>query len=86
MFHSISKRLPIIWSILIFVIILGTPHKQAHAYLDPGSSSFLIQIIAASLLGLIMTLRIYSTRIMVSIRKLLGKTSETKADDDINEI
>ena len=83
---SVSKRWQIIWFVLVFVLILGTPNKQAHAYLDPGSSSFLIQIIAAGLLAMIMTLRIYSTRLIIFVRKLLGIKSETKMDDDINEV
>jgi len=36
--------------------------KNAYAYLDPGTGSYLIQIIAAALLGALFSLRIFWSR------------------------
>ena len=84
--NSMPRWAKFVWTILVFAIIVWMPNNQAHAYLDPGSSSFIIQIIVAGLLGMVMTLRFYWVRITNAIRNLLGIKSEAKIDDDISDI
>lgn len=43
------------------------------AYLDPGSGSYLLQLLIASALGGVLVLRIYWTKVIGFIRRLLGK-------------
>jgi hypothetical protein len=38
-------------SVVISLLLLSAFTQQVHAYLDPGSGSYLIQIIIASLVG-----------------------------------
>jgi hypothetical protein len=45
-----------------------------HAYLDPGSGSYLLQLLIASALGGLVVLRMYWSRVSAFIRRLLGKT------------
>lgn len=52
------------------------PAARAHAYLDPGSGSFILQLVIASLLGIIFVMRRYWGKISVFFRNLF-----TREDD-----
>lgn len=59
-------------------------HFTPLAYLDPGSGSFLIQILIAALLGIGVAIRASWSR----IKKLFGKDKvdgQTDKDADINQ-
>ena len=45
----------------------------AHAYLDPGSGSLLLQGLIAGLLGALMAIRIYFAKIKLFVKRLLGR-------------
>ena len=52
------------------------------AYLDPGSGSFIIQLIIAGALGGMFLLRSYIGRLFASVRRLFGrKDKEDKRDE-----
>ncbi len=53
-------------------------HFAPHLYLDPGSGSFLIQLLIAALLGLGIALRASWGK----IKGLFGKKSEAADEDD----
>ena len=48
------------------------------AYLDPGSGSFILQVLIASLVGIGFTIRAYWDR----IRKIFNKDLEESLEDD----
>jgi hypothetical protein len=52
------------------------------AYLDPGSGSYLIQLLIAGLLGAAFAVRMSWSRIKSFFRRLLGKP---EADDEFEE-
>ena len=54
-----------------------------HAYLDPGSGSFIIQLIIASLVGAGFLLRGYWSKITNFIRGTKDE-SEEESDDDLD--
>jgi hypothetical protein len=54
-------------------------HFSIQPYLDPGSGSFIIQILIASLLGVGLALRAYWTKIKA---RLGGKQDAADEDDD----
>jgi hypothetical protein len=57
-------------------------HFTPLAYLDPGSGSFLIQILLAALLGIGVAVRASWSR----IKKLFGKgQTDEQADEDADE-
>lgn len=43
------------------------------AYLDPGTGSFLLQILLAGFLGFLFTLRLYRDRIVAAVQRLFRK-------------
>lgn len=69
----------------LFVVVSAVSNVWAsgltapHAYLDPGSGSYLLQLLIASLLGGLVVLRMYWSRVRAFFRRLLGKTPP---DDD----
>jgi hypothetical protein len=46
------------------------------AYLDPGTGSFLLQILVAGFLGFLLTLRLYRDRIMAAVMRLFKRSHE----------
>jgi len=57
--------------------ILIYPLKNGHAYLDPGSGSFILQLLIASLVGGFFIVKTYWKKILAFFR---GQPSE--AEDD----
>jgi len=71
--------------VALFLLIAGSATAHAGelqgtlklAYIDPGSGSFIIQIVVALLAAVTVTTRIYWTR----IKSWLGMASEKQADN-----
>jgi len=62
---------------LFFLIIV----RPARAYLDPGSGSFILQMILGAFLGGLFTIKVYSRKVKSFILKISGRTkSEDKHD------
>jgi hypothetical protein len=61
----------------IFILALGLLptflETRAHAYIDPGSGSFLFQIMVASLVGAGFAVKAHWTRIKTFIKNLFQK-------------
>jgi hypothetical protein len=66
--YNMKKKVPLLIVILIAIADL----HQAHAYLDPGTGSMLIQVIIAGALGAAFTLKLYWKRLKGFLSK--GKT------------
>ena len=70
------------FSILIFTLVclLGwTP--EVHAYFDPGTGSMVLQILMASILGFLFTLKTYWGKFKGFLKNLVGKSN---TDDSRN--
>ncbi len=77
--NSFMKKL----SRIIYIVgLLGIHHllspQTAHAYLDPGTGSYLFQILIAGLLGGAFALKIFWRRIWLFFSRWFSK----KGDDD----
>jgi hypothetical protein len=60
-------------------ILSLTAHQQLCAYIDPGTGSFIIQIVIAAFVGCSLAIKIYWNKIKTYIRNLIrmnGKTPE----------
>lgn len=57
------------------------PLLKGHEYLDPGTGSFLIQLVVATLLGAMFLLRGYIAKAFQYVRRLFTKSSEVKPDE-----
>ncbi len=63
--------------ILTLICVLGWA-PDAQAYFDPGTGSMVLQLLMASVLGFIFTLKTYWGKLKSSIKNFIGKKS---ADD-----
>lgn len=66
----------IILPILVAAII--TP-EDAHAYLDPGSGSQMLQIIIGFVLGGLFTLKVFWKKILIFLRRIFSSSSQDKS-------
>jgi hypothetical protein len=48
--------------LVLFLVVVGFS-KEAYAYVDPGTGSYLLQILVAGFLGLLYALRLYWARL-----------------------
>lgn len=65
-----------------FSINLFFPLARQQAYLDPGSGSYFVQLLLASLMGALFVLGVYRRKITDFLRNLFSKD---KADDELDE-
>ena len=66
-------------AIVVMFIVLLLPGK-AHAYLDPGTGSLIIQIIAGAFLALIMTFKLWWYGLKRFVSRLFGSAEKAAAD------
>ena len=53
-------------------------NNQAHAYIDPGSTAFILQSIIAAIVGAFVTLNLYWYKFKQSIKNLFSKFRKKK--------
>ena len=58
--------------ILVFVVSLGLVPASAHAYLDPGTGSYILQIVIGSLLAAAFTIKAFWHRIRAFLENLVS--------------
>lgn len=71
----------IVDAFLCFVLAL-TVSTDAQAYLDPGTGSYIFQILIAGLVGGLFAVKIFWARIKFIFAKLLGKGGDKKQAED----
>ena len=69
---------------ILIVIILGNIvfPQRAHAYIDPGTGSLIIQLLIGTLVGGLVAVKMYWHRINRYIKKVF---SRTKSDEEIGK-
>jgi NhaP-type Na+/H+ or K+/H+ antiporter len=73
------------WVSLFVVLALLIPVRTAHAYLDPGSGSFIIQIALAALLGLALAVRAFWGQIVGLFKRSRGSAEDETAQTDTQQ-
>jgi len=63
------------------VVYLSFP-PRAHAYLDPGSGSYVLQLVIAALLGAALTIKLYWKRIKALMSDLFSNRARGTEEDD----
>ncbi len=56
--------------------------KPFFAYLDPGSGSYLLQLLIASLVGALLALRVYWSKVKAFVMRLFGREVELDEGED----
>ena len=75
-----NRRSTIVWGALCIALASETP---AHAYLDPGTGSMLLQLLLGGVVGLLTILKLYWHRIKAFFGK--GDEDETQAESTKEE-
>jgi hypothetical protein len=57
-------------------LILAAPSKSVQAYLDPGSGSFILQLLLAALVGGLFVIRSYWKKIADFLRKIFSRRDD----------
>lgn len=58
---------------IVFALLAATVPNTAHAYLDPGTGSMVLQVVVAGVLGALFTFKSYVRAVFSSIGRLFGK-------------
>jgi len=64
-------RLGSLLSVTVALLVLG--ERPVAAYVDPGSASYVFQIIVGAMLGGVFLLRTYWNRVVTTIRSLVRR-------------
>jgi hypothetical protein len=70
-----SNVINFLWLLIPFIIM---PVNFAHAYLDPGTGSYVIQIVIGVVFGAAYTIKSYGSSILQKIRLWGSKTGRKK--------
>ena len=63
-------------ALLLFLLLVLAFPKITHAYLDPGTGSFIIQIILSVVLGGIFAFKMFFAKIKQTIKNLFSKNKK----------
>ena len=66
---------------LFYLIFPGA----AYAYLDPGTGSYILQLLMAGLVGLLFATKLYWNKIKTLYTNLISRGEKQKDDDDDEE-
>ena len=79
-----SKIKIIFIGIILYYLIMPT---SARAYIDPGTGSYIVQVVIGVLLGVILSIRIFWIHIISFIKKLskIRDNKSNKIDGDIKK-
>jgi len=64
------------------LLLLIASTRAAHAYVDPGTGSYVIQLLIAALAGIALAVRIYWGRIKRFFSRSSPDASDTGSDDE----
>jgi len=66
-----SSRYFSVWMAAVVMLLVAVAERPAEAYIDPGSASYVFQLIAGTLLGALFALRMYWDRVRTFMRSHL---------------
>ena len=70
---------------LMVLVGLVAVQPEAHAYLDPGTGSMVIQFVVASFLGMLLYITIFWSRVKLFFSSLFSKSQSKEGYDDDSE-
>ena len=68
--------------VIVTLILLSWSIRKAHAYIDPGTGSYILQIVIGGVLGAAFALKVYWKKVKFYFTNLLSK--QTKNDEHQN--
>jgi hypothetical protein len=68
------------------VLFLATPYISKQLYLDPGTGSFILQLILASFFGALFVAKIFGKKLKLFFYRLVGKKDQTNPSDGTGDL
>jgi hypothetical protein len=69
----------VVWIAVLALGVLAASEAPAHAYIDPGTGSYLLQLMIGSILGGLFVVKMYWKKITSRLR---GKHADDEHQDD----
>lgn len=66
--------------VLVLIGICVVPFRSVHAYVDPGSGSYLLQLLVAALFGSLFAARVFWTKIKKLVEKVTSGSFRRRQD------
>ena len=66
-------KAPVFPLMSIVLLLLVISERPAEAYIDPGTASYVFQVIAGAILGGVFLLRTYWSRVVTTVRSLVSR-------------
>jgi hypothetical protein len=67
---------------LMSLVAIAFPVSDAHAYLDPGTGSFILQMLLGGIAGMAVVGKLYWTKLKLALsRALSGKSASDDAEN-----
>ena len=66
-------KAPVFPLMSIVLLLLVISERPAEAYIDPGTASYVFQVIAGAILGGVFLLRTYWNRVVTTVRSLVSR-------------
>ena len=75
---SLAKRYALFW----FVLFTFVWSEEAHAYLDPGTGSFIVQAIVAAIAGGLFMIKVFWQKITNRFSRKKGTQPDPKSEQN----
>jgi hypothetical protein len=69
-------------SVVLICLLLVLLSRDAHAYIDPGTGSFIFQLIIGGLIGSAFAIKLFWRNIKGFFHNLFSKSQEEKDDEE----
>lgn len=66
----------------IATIAVLAPIKSAHAYIDPGTSGMILQLLLGGVAGGLVVIKLYWHRLRETVERVFGQSTSDKPDSD----
>ncbi len=85
--HNRNKRKDrqVVSIILLTLLAIFALSSQARAYVDPGTGSYILQMVIAGLLGSLFTIKLFGKRIRAFLQKRFSGGESGQEDDSAGE-
>ncbi len=78
------KKVLVNFSFFVSVYVIMFP-PQAHAYLDPGTGSYILQVVAAVFFGSLFALKVWWRKVANFLGSIFGRKEKQKTEKDSNK-
>jgi hypothetical protein len=79
----LGRRLLSIMILVALLQVIFTP--PAHAYLDPGTGSYIFQLLIAGVVGLAFVIKVFWGRIKGFFTRLFSRTGEQQVEETLED-